>query len=33
MEAHSNGEAIPPKRWETLKEENPELYKLLNVLS
>jgi hypothetical protein len=33
IEAHSKGEAIPPKKWETLKDENPELYKLLNVPS
>lgn len=29
IEAHSKGEAIPPKKWETLAEENPELYSRL----
>lgn len=31
LEAHSKGEAIAPMKWKTLKDENPELYKLLNV--
>ena len=29
MEAHAKGEAIPPKKWETLKKENPDLYRQL----
>jgi hypothetical protein len=31
MEAHAKGEAIPPKKWETLKKENPDLYRQLYV--
>lgn len=31
MEAHAKDEAIPPKKWETLKKENPDLYRQLYV--
>jgi hypothetical protein len=31
MEAHSQGEAIAPMKWETLKYENPKMYRQLYV--
>jgi hypothetical protein len=31
IETHSKTEVIPSKKWETLKDDNPELYRQLYV--
>jgi hypothetical protein len=31
QEAYPKDEAIPPKKWETLKNENPDLHKSLSI--